>query len=132
MPPNTPLPQQTLVGDMNAVTPGRTLTAHRKIAINFRDVALLKVFELSLAALRSLLDQRQPEAQTQRLKEAGLALALACLSYDFVGTNLDDSSEELCTIQVRGGWPWRLARLACLAAGAGATPGIICLHPNLH
>ncbi len=30
----------------------------------------------------------------------GLNLALACLSFDFVGTCLDESSEELCTIQV--------------------------------
>lgn len=32
----------------------------------------------------------------------GLNLALQCLSFDFVGTCLDDSSEELCTIQARG------------------------------
>lgn len=29
-----------------------------------------------------------------------VALALACLSYDFVGTSMDDSSEDLGTIQV--------------------------------
>lgn len=29
-----------------------------------------------------------------------IALALACLSYDFVGTSNDDSSEDLGTIQV--------------------------------
>lgn len=30
----------------------------------------------------------------------GLSLASQCLSYDFVGTLLDDSAEEICTIQV--------------------------------
>lgn len=30
----------------------------------------------------------------------GLQLCSLCLSYDFVGTCLDDASEELCTIQV--------------------------------
>ncbi len=31
----------------------------------------------------------------------GVSLALQCLSFDFVGTCLDDSSEDLGTIQVR-------------------------------
>lgn len=30
----------------------------------------------------------------------GLTLALSCLSYDFVGTCADDSSEDMTTIQV--------------------------------
>ncbi len=30
-----------------------------------------------------------------------IALALACLSFDFFGTCMDDSSEDLSTIQVR-------------------------------
>lgn len=30
----------------------------------------------------------------------GLTLALACLSFDFVGTCLDDSAEDMSTIQV--------------------------------
>jgi hypothetical protein len=31
----------------------------------------------------------------------GLTLALSCLSFDFVGTCLDDSAEDMSTIQVR-------------------------------
>lgn len=34
----------------------------------------------------------------------GLTLALNCLSFDFVGTCLDDSAEDLSTIQVPSGW----------------------------
>jgi hypothetical protein len=30
----------------------------------------------------------------------GLTLALSCLSFDFVGTCLDDSAEDMSTIQV--------------------------------
>ena len=30
-----------------------------------------------------------------------MTLALSCLSYDFIGTCLDESSEDLATIQVR-------------------------------
>lgn len=34
---------QSWMQEMNTPTPGRTLTQHRKIAVNFRDTALLKV-----------------------------------------------------------------------------------------
>ena len=30
-----------------------------------------------------------------------ISLALSCLSFDFVGTCIDDSAEEMATIQVR-------------------------------
>ena len=42
---------------------------------------------------------------SQRLSESvhvqAVALALSCLSYDFIGTCLDESSEDLGTIQVQ-------------------------------
>lgn len=90
----------TLVQEMNLATPGRTLTQQRKTAINFRDACLFKVFQLSLVALKEMLQM----GADNRLKEQGLALASQCLSYDFVGTCLDDSSEEPCTIQVPSSW----------------------------
>jgi hypothetical protein len=49
---------------------------------------------------------------TQRTQ--GLTLALSCLSYDFVGTCVDDSSEDMTTIQVR-------ERAACVSARACST-----------
>eukprot|EP00879_Flechtneria_rotunda_P016978 GHRR01017774.1.p1 GENE.GHRR01017774.1~~GHRR01017774.1.p1 ORF type:complete len:231 (+),score=40.98 GHRR01017774.1:220-912(+) len=54
-----------LVMEMNTATPGRTLTAHRKVAVSFRDLALLNVFKVSLVALRYLLDNRADD----KLKE---------------------------------------------------------------
>ncbi|DBA92724.1 hypothetical protein WJX77_011928 [Trebouxia sp. C0004] len=89
-----------LVSEMNQPTPGRTLTQHRKIAVAFRDQSLLKTFALSLCALKQL-----QGTSDLKLKEQAVALALACLSYDFVGTSMDDSSEDLGTIQVPS--PWR-------------------------
>eukprot|EP00877_Chromochloris_zofingiensis_P005215 jgi/Chrzof1/14695/Cz09g12110.t1 len=89
-----------LVTEMNTATPGRTLTQHRKIAVSFRDLALLKVFQVSLLALKHLLETGADD----KLKEQGLTLALNCLSFDFVGTCLDDSAEDLSTIQVPSGW----------------------------
>ena len=55
-----------LVSEMNSPTVGRSLTQHRKIAVNFRDASLYKVFQLALAALRHL-----------RLNGTGLLVQLA-------------------------------------------------------
>jgi len=89
-----------LVVEMNTPTPGRTLTQHRKVAVNFRDTALIKVWQLSLSAISDM----AAKGAVDKLKEQGLQLCSLCLSYDFVGTCLDDSSEELCTIQVPSTW----------------------------
>lgn len=91
-----------LVTEMNQPTPGRTLTQHRKIAVAFRDQALLKTFQLGLTAMKQL---QSSSAADSKLKEQAVSLVLACLSYDFVGTSSDDSSEDLGTIQVPS--PWR-------------------------
>lgn len=64
--------------------------------MSFRDLALLNVFKVSLVALQQLLENRADD----KLKEQGLNLALSCLSFDFVGTCLDDSAEDMSTIQV--------------------------------
>mmetsp|Transcript_8801 Transcript_8801/g.18815 ORF Transcript_8801/g.18815 Transcript_8801/m.18815 type:complete len:1064 (-) Transcript_8801:979-4170(-) len=90
----------TLVQEMNLPTYGRTLTQHRKIAVSFRDTCLFKVFQLSLMALQEMLQK----GADSKLKEQGLTLSSQCLSFDFVGTCLDDSSEEICTIQVPSSW----------------------------
>lgn len=36
-----------------------------------------------------------------RLQELALSLSLKCLSFDFVGTSIDESSEEFGTVQVQ-------------------------------
>ncbi|GFR52397.1 hypothetical protein Agub_g14907, partial [Astrephomene gubernaculifera] len=90
----------TIVQEMNQATPGRTLTQHRKAAVNFRDTALLRAFQVSLIALNEMATRQADD----KLKGEGLNLALSCLSFDFVGTCLDESSEELCTIQVPSSW----------------------------
>ena len=42
-------------------------------------------------------------AQDVRLREQSLKLTLACLSYDFIGTSVDESTEDVGTVQVREG-----------------------------
>lgn len=48
-------------------------------------------------------------------------LALQCLSFDFVGTCLDESSEDLGTIQVPSGALWG-------AGPGGGVPCLACMH----
>jgi exportin-7 len=43
-----------LVDELNIQTTGRTLTQHRKTSVSFRDVSLLKVFQLGLTTLNQL------------------------------------------------------------------------------
>lgn len=43
-----------LVDELNIPTAGRTLTQHRKTSVSFRDVSLLKVFQLGLTTLKQL------------------------------------------------------------------------------
>lgn len=38
---------------------------------------------------------------TSKLQELALSLALKCLSYDFVGTTVDESSDEFGAVQVK-------------------------------
>ncbi|BBN20485.1 exportin-7 [Marchantia polymorpha subsp. ruderalis] len=89
-----------LVVEMNQANPGLTLTQHRKTACSFRDTALLEVFEVSLSSLKQL----KMDGAAERLQEQAMNLALKCLSFDFVGTSFDESSEELGAIQVPSSW----------------------------
>eukprot|EP00271_Cylindrocystis_brebissonii_P005659 TRINITY_DN17835_c0_g2_i1.p1 TRINITY_DN17835_c0_g2~~TRINITY_DN17835_c0_g2_i1.p1 ORF type:complete len:1060 (+),score=142.88 TRINITY_DN17835_c0_g2_i1:716-3895(+) len=88
-----------LVGEMNQANPGRSLTHHRKTACSFRDLSLFQIFTISLTSLRQLQTQAD-----EKLREQAIALALKCLSFDFVGTSLDESSEDLGTIQIPSTW----------------------------
>ena len=89
-----------LVAEMNQSSPGLSLTHHRKTACSFRDLALFQIFQISLTSLQQL----QVETADERLREQAIALSLKCLSYDFVGTTLDESSEDLGTIQIPSTW----------------------------
>jgi exportin-7 len=43
-----------LVDELNLPTAGRTVTQHRKTSVSFRDVSLLKVFQMGLTTLKQL------------------------------------------------------------------------------
>ncbi|KFM22754.1 Exportin-7 [Auxenochlorella protothecoides] len=89
-----------MVLEANSPTPHRTLTQHRKVAVGFRDAALYKILQLALGALQRLPGMRADNA----LLEQALRLLVATLSFDFVGTCLDESAEDLGTIQIPTAW----------------------------
>ncbi|CAM8961063.1 unnamed protein product [Rhodiola kirilowii] len=89
-----------LVSEMNQTNSGMTSTHHRRVACNFRDQSLLQVFQISITTLHQL----KADGIAGKLQELALSLALKCLSYDFVGTSIDESSEEFGTVQIPSGW----------------------------
>ncbi|KAJ6838433.1 exportin-7 [Iris pallida] len=92
-----------LVSEMNQPNPGLPLTHHRRVASSFRDQSLFQIFQISLTSLHQLKnDQNIPVSSA--LKQLTVSLSLKCLSFDFVGTSLDESSEEFGTVQIPSSW----------------------------
>ncbi|KAL7981295.1 hypothetical protein Chor_002191 [Crotalus horridus] len=82
------------------------LTKHRKIASSFRDSSLFDIFTLSCNLLKqasgknlNLNDESQHGLLMQLLK-----LTYNCLNFDFIGTSTDESSDDLCTVQIPTSW----------------------------
>lgn len=96
-----------LVDEMNTPTTGRTLTVHRKTAVSFRDHALYQIFQISISTLRQLQTRALGNLTVEQdSKMAGLALTLvtASISFDFIGTNPEESAEDVGTVQVPSSW----------------------------
>jgi exportin-7 len=94
------------VDELNIPTLGRTLTQHRKTSVSFRDVCLFKVFQLGLTTLKQLqtIAIAANPRQEEFLGDQALALTVRCLNFDFIGTNPDESTEDLGTIQAPTSW----------------------------
>jgi hypothetical protein len=92
-----------LVMEMNTPSGSYSLIVQRKTAVSFRDTALLSIFNIGLTSLRQLREGTLPGSD-ERLLEAAVNLVLKSLSFDFVGTSLDESAEDLGTIQVPSSW----------------------------
>lgn len=96
-----------LVDEMNSRVARRTLTQQRRITVNFRDKALLNIFEIALGILNQLasceLSIDDPALADSYADEA-FGLVTKCLTYDFIGTNPDESSEEIGTLQIPSTW----------------------------
>lgn len=95
-----------LVAEMNQPTRGYSLTQHRRAAVSFRDLSLLRIFQLAMTSLKQLqVDAVACEMeQKRRLADAALDLTVTCLNFDFIGTNADESAEDVGTIQIPTAW----------------------------
>lgn len=88
-----------LVSEINQHNPGLPATHQRRIASSFRDHSLFQIFQISLTSLFQL------KADVgSKLQELSLMLSLSCLSFDFMGTSYDESSDEIGTVQVPSSW----------------------------
>ncbi|PIM98951.1 hypothetical protein CDL12_28559 [Handroanthus impetiginosus] len=88
-----------LVSEMNQPNPGMPSSHHRRVACSFRDQCLFQIFQISLTSLHQLKNDG-----ISKLQELALSLSLKCLSFDFVGTSIDESSEEFGTVQIPSPW----------------------------
>ncbi|CAN6207099.1 unnamed protein product [Urochloa humidicola] len=88
-----------LVTEMNQSNPAMPTTLHRKIASSFKDQFLLQIFQISLTSLNQLKSEAPDD-----FGHVPLELALKCLSFDFVGSPVDESSEEFGTVQLPAAW----------------------------
>lgn len=93
-----------LVDEMNVPTAGRTLTVHRKTAVSFRDQSLLEAFEIAVTTLKEDYSSVLPRDMEQKLCYTALTLANTSLSFDFIGTNPEESAEDVGTVQVPSSW----------------------------
>ena len=86
----------------------RSLTKHRKIASSFRDTQLFEIFQLSSTLLRTALENKSNldfnDSAQHGLMTQLLRLAHNCLTFDFIGTSTDESSDDLCTVQIPTAW----------------------------
>ncbi|KAK4339080.1 hypothetical protein RND71_040542 [Anisodus tanguticus] len=95
-----------LVSEMNQPSPGLPSAQHRRVACSFRDQSLLQVFQISLTSMAQLKNDVtvSENASSSKLQELALALSLKCLSFDFMGTTVDESSDDFSTIQIPSSW----------------------------
>merc|ERR1719412_715973 len=100
-----------LTCEMNQISEAdasRSLTKHRKIASSFRDSQLFEIFQLSSTLLRTALENKTNldfnDSSQHGLMTQLLRLAHNCLTFDFIGTSTDESSDDLCTVQIPTAW----------------------------
>lgn len=96
-----------LVEEMNTPTSGRTLTLHRKTAVSFRDYSLFQIFQVSITTLQQILRGNMSTLsldEINKMSTLALNLSCSCLSFDFIGTNPEESAEDVGTVQVPSSW----------------------------
>lgn len=90
--------------DFNTMFPTHTLSQHRRITIAFRDKVLLEIFTISLKFLGQVNSGTVPEHMQKEVAVRAGELCFACLSFDFIGTTPDESSDDVGIVQIPKTW----------------------------
>uniref|UniRef100_A0A914V6U4 Importin N-terminal domain-containing protein n=2 Tax=Plectus sambesii TaxID=2011161 RepID=A0A914V6U4_9BILA len=94
-----------LVAEMNSSNAMSSITKHRKVAASFRDVQLFDIFQLTVSMLQTAYDSIKSVDDAQlNLINGLLQLALNCLTFDFIGSMIDDTSDDNVNVQVPTVW----------------------------
>ncbi|KAI9470807.1 MAG: armadillo-type protein [Benjaminiella poitrasii] len=97
-----------MVQDINPPSFTRSASKFRKAAGEFRDTQLLDICETAYKTLEALVVQHSittnSQQQEQRLQEVTLNLLTKCFSYDFNGTSVDESGEDVGILQIPASW----------------------------
>lgn len=86
---------------------GPSMSRHRRTALSFRDTALPPIFTIAIQTLQQLSSGaiNVPDKNDERrLSKQVLSLSCNCLSFDFMGTIPDDTSDEQGTVMVPHSW----------------------------
>ncbi|KAF8941502.1 Exportin 7 [Dissophora ornata] len=87
--------------EMN-IPSSRHATKYRKIAVSFRDAQLLPIFQFAISLLQTSLQISDPDVE--KFRHSILVLMRTCLSFDFIGTMPDESSDDIGSIQTPTTW----------------------------
>eukprot|EP00040_Diaphanoeca_grandis_P028479 m.165065 g.165065 ORF g.165065 m.165065 type:complete len:1101 (-) comp31368_c0_seq1:40-3342(-) len=98
---------ENIVTEMNQPDNEQGLTKHRKVMSSFRDLSLFKIFQAALDMTLKLVNKQitiVDRAEEKKLAERVLNLGRVCLSFDFLGTNTDESTDDTRTAQLPSTW----------------------------
>ncbi|GFY49643.1 exportin-7-A [Trichonephila inaurata madagascariensis] len=96
------------INQINESDANKSLTKQRKTATSFRDTELYDIFQLACDLLRRAVENwKTPSFKDEaehNLMSSLLRLAYNCISFDFIGTSPDESSDDLFTVQIPTSW----------------------------
>ncbi|XP_055909766.1 ran-binding protein 16 isoform X2 [Eupeodes corollae] len=100
-----------LVCEMNSIVEADvnlSFSKNRKIATSFRDQQLYDIFLLSCSLLVTARDNSKSlnfmDESQQALISHVLRLTKNCLSFDFIGSSTDESSDDMNSVQIPTSW----------------------------
>ncbi|KAF9970123.1 Exportin 7 [Actinomortierella ambigua] len=82
----------------------KNASKYRKVAVGFRDAQLLLIFQAALSMLQYVAKTRLVDPNAEKLKDAILVLMRDILGFDFIGTQPDESSDDVGSVQAPTTW----------------------------